>query len=356
MAKLRFELTHQRGEFVLNAAATLPEAGVTMLFGPSGSGKSTLLMALAGLLHGEGVVAHGDQCWQASARRCFVPPHRRPLSVVFQDGRLFEHMSVEENLRFAWQHGHGATPIAWDVVVDGLGIAPWLKRRPQQLSGGQRQRVALARGLLVRPAWLFLDEPLSALDAPARSEILALLEGLKADLELPMLWVTHSIEEVERLGDQVVFMDSGQLQPPQSLQAAIRQPGTPLFREEAPVALLTGTVSVPCDGYGLSQLQLGESRLFAHAVTAPIGTNVRLRVPAASVTLSRAPLEETSALNQLPAQVMSLGEVQGHQQLVTLALADGQTLLAQVTRRSLQMLDLQPGEQIWAVIKAVSVL
>lgn len=356
MAELRFELTHRRGEFVLNAAGTLPASGVTMLFGPSGSGKSTLLMALAGLLHGEGRVAHGDQCWQASARRCFVPPHKRPLSVVFQDGRLFEHMSVEENLRFAWQHGHAATPIVWDAVVDGLGIAPWLQRRPQQLSGGQRQRVALARGLLARPAWLFLDEPLSALDAPARSEILTLLEGLKDDLEMPMLWVTHSIEEVERLGDQVAFMDSGQLQPPQPLQAAIRQPGTPLFREDAPVALLTAALIEPCDGFGLSELQLGENRLFAHAVSVPVGTRVRLRVPAASVTLSRAPLEGTSALNQLPVRVVSLGEVQGHQQLVTLALADGQTLLAQVTRRSLQTLGLQPGEQVWAVIKAVSVL
>ncbi len=356
MAELRFQLAYRRGDFVLEAAATLPDTGVTMLFGPSGSGKSTLLMALAGLLRAQGQVHHGGTCWQESARRCFVPPHRRPLSVVFQDGRLFEHMSVEDNLRFAWQHGHGVTPIAWDAVVEGLGIAPWLNRRPAQLSGGQRQRVALARGLLARPAWLLLDEPLSALDASARAEILALLESLKGDLQLPMLWVTHSVEEVERLGDRVAFMDAGCLQAPQPLETVIRQPGTPLFREDAPVALLTGTVSVPCDAFGLSQIHVGAHTLFAHALEAPAGQQVRLRVPASSVTLSRAPLAGTSALNQLPVRVVSLGERRDHQQLVTLALADGQTLLAQVTARSLQSLALKEDEAVWAVIKAVSVL
>lgn len=350
MAELKLSGSVQRAGFSLKVPAmVLPAEGVTVLFGPSGVGKSTLLEAVAGLIPAPALrIRHGIQDW------CGIPPPQRGIGMVRQQEPLFAHMTVAQNLRFPLQFV-SARLFHLDEVVRLLGLEAWLDRYPHQLSGGQRQRVALGRALLRQPVWLFLDEPLSALDDRARHEILGLLEQVKRDYAVPMLLVTHRVDEVERLADHVIFVDQGEAAPPVSVWQAVRTAGSRLFARAEPVSLLQGRVLHPVNADGLSEVQIGQHHLLAQPLSLPSGAVCRIRIPASQVILAREPVAGVSALNQLALQVESV-TVQAHQVVVSLALTDGQVLLATVTRRTFETFAIKPGQRLWALIKAVSIL
>lgn len=213
---IRVAARHRFGAFVLDVAFEGPGDGVTVLFGPSGAGKSATLAVVAGHVRPEaGLVAVGDHVLTDTAARVFVPPERRRIGVVHQDARLFPHLSVERNLRYGWERtpeqADGERRIGWDAVVEVLAIGHLLGRSPRDLSGGERQRVAIGRALLAQPEMLLLDEPVSALDAARRGEVLGFVAELKRRFGLPMLYVTHAEDEARALGDQVVRLEAGRV-------------------------------------------------------------------------------------------------------------------------------------------------
>jgi molybdate transport system ATP-binding protein len=256
---MRVAARRQLGDFTLDVAFEGPEDGVTMLVGPSGAGKSATLAIVAGLARpAAGVVAIGDRVLTDTAARIFVAPEQRRIGIVHQDARLFPHLSVERNLRYGLVRARGRTQrIEPDAVIDVLAIRHLLARRPRDLSGGERQRVALGRAMLSQPDLLLLDEPVSALDPARRAEVLGFVADLKRRFALPMLYVTHSVDEARLLGDHLVRIEQGRVMGQGSVGAML------------PVREVTGEVIAP----GL--VRIGEAT-FTAAIDAPVGTVVRL--------------------------------------------------------------------------------
>ena len=205
------DLKLRLGEFALDANFAAPGEGVTAFVGRSGSGKTTLLRCLAGLEHAKGEVSFDGEVWQDG--RAFLPPHRRAVGYVFQDAALFPHLTLADNLRYGLTRAGARTGPAFEEVVALLGLEPLLSRRPRRLSGGERRRGAIGRALLFRPRLLLMDEPTASLDRESREDVLAHIEGLKAAVRLPVIYVTHDLAEVERLADRVFRMDGGRLDP-----------------------------------------------------------------------------------------------------------------------------------------------
>ncbi|GAA3526369.1 molybdenum ABC transporter ATP-binding protein [Zobellella aerophila] len=344
----------QRRNFVLDVDMELPLEGVTALFGPSGCGKTSLLRAMAGLERCRGRLRLGEQCWQDDGY--FMPTYKRELGYVFQEASLFAHLSVQGNLEYGWKRlPPAARTVAQADVIDWLGLAPLLKHRASELSGGQRQRVAIGRALLTSPRLLLLDEPLSALDRQAKREILPLLEGLAARTRVPIFYVTHAPEEVERLADRVVFMRDGQIRHIDSLRQALSRPDSPLFVDEGAVSIIEGTVgeSLP-DGRTPFTFN-GLCLWLVKPLRQPV-TRARLRILASDVSLSLHPLPDVSILNQLALTIIRVYPAREGRVLVAGKLADGQPLLAEISAYSAVLLGLAEGQQVYALIKAVALL
>ncbi len=353
-----------RGDFTLDVQLALPGHGITALFGPSGSGKTSCLRVLAGLeRQATGTVVVAGQTWQDSARGVFLPTHQRALGYVFQEASLFDHLTVEGNLRF----GFDRTPAAqrrhdWRHGLELLGIGHLLQRRPHELSGGERQRVAIARALATSPQLLLMDEPLAALDAARKAEILPWLEQLHEALDVPVVYVTHSLDEVARLADHVVLLEEGRVQADGSLAQMLTRSDLPLARGDSAVSVLQGH----CSGYSPAdqlavydidggQLLLPQSR---QGVPQP-GARARLHIQARDVSLSLVMPAQTSVLNVLPAVVDSLTDNALAQVVVSLRLgADGQgaTLLSRISSLSARRLALAPGQPVYAQIKGVAMV
>ena len=371
-------LTLARRDFTLDVALQLPERGVTALFGPSGCGKTTVLRALAGLERCAGRVALGDEVWQDDATGQWRPTHLRPLGYVIQEAALFAHLDVRANLDYGRRrsgverrpgNGAAAAGFALDQVVDLLGIAPLMARSPATLSGGERQRVAIARALATAPRLLLMDEPLAALDAPRKAEILPYLERLQRSLALPIVYVTHAMDEVARLADHLVLMDAGRVRAAGPLGELLAQPDLPLARQDDAGVVIAATVAEHDRHYGLSRLQFAGGALWVGETTAAPGEAVRARVLARDVSVSRQAPQQTSVLNVLPVQLDTL-QVDHSTALLKLrvvAVADhsvtGQAgasapvwLLARITRRSAEALALQPGAALFAQIKGVALM
>lgn len=343
---IEVDFRHRLTDLTLEVAFTAP-AGLTALFGPSGCGKTTTVNAVAGLLrpdHGR-IVLNGRVLLDASTN---LPPQARRIGYVFQDARLFPHLSVARNLRFAarWRRGADAD---FDRVVALLGLQSLLERRPATLSGGERQRVAIGRALLSDPDLLVMDEPLAALDDARKAEILPWLERLRDEVALPMLYVSHSVPEVLRLANSVVLMQHGRVCHAGPLAEVLADPAlAPLLGAREAGALIGATV-IAREADGLSRVMTAAGPIWL-ALDRPPGTRLRLRILAHEVILSRDAPQGLSALNVLPARVT---QIQGG--MVQLALGD-ERMLAQITPRSVQMLDLEPGAPCHAVVKSVSVL
>lgn len=353
---LQLDVRLVRPGFTLSVSSlTLPMQGVTALFGRSGSGKSTLLRVLAGLEPAAtGRVKVGDVCWQDAG--VFVPPQARGVGVVFQDGALFPHMTVRQNLQFALTRAPRQQSL--EEVAARCRIDHKLDAPVPALSGGERQRVAIARALLSAPQLLLLDEPLSALDTVTKREILPFLEELKRELGLPMIYVTHAPAEVERLADRVALMEAGRLTEVLSLTAALSDPISPLFADEGVSSVLSASVTQVQAGDGLSQLLLtgdGAQMVWLPQVSAREGDPVRLRVLARDVGLALSAPADSSLLNVLPARVLGMTVQDDARVLVALALED-QALFAQVTQRSVRQMGLMPGMPVYALVKAVALV
>jgi molybdate transport system ATP-binding protein len=348
------------GKFTLDAGFCAPASGVTALFGPSGCGKTTVLRCIAGLLRvGDGHCAIDGEVWQ-DRDGVFLPTHRRPLGYVFQEASLFPHLSVRRNLLFgAPRRGEGPdrNNIAFDEVVDLLGVKPLLDRSPRNLSGGERQRVAIGRALLTQPKLLLMDEPLSALDRITKNEILPFLERLRDRLSLPVVYITHDLAEVERLADQIVLMEKGRVIAAGPLAEVQGDPSLPLARAPDAAVSLDGVIEAHDDRYGLLTLGVRGGKFTVPAPPARIGERRRIRVIAGDVSLAREPPGPSSILNVLPARIVSEKPADSDQLVVVVALGpdgDGARLLSRVTRKSWEQLGLAAGTGVHAQVKAVA--
>lgn len=351
---LHIALKHRFGAFDLDVTIQAP-AGVTALFGRSGSGKTTIINAVAGLIRpDQGHIRLGDQVLFDSRLAINLPPHRRRIGYVFQDARLFPHLTVRQNLTYGrWFAPKGAGP-SFDHIVDLLGIGPLLARRPGTLSGGEKARVAIGRALLSNPQLLALDEPLAALDEPRKAEILPYLERLRDDLRLPILYVSHAMSEVARLADTVVLIEAGRVTATGTTAEMLSNPATaPGLGLREAGALLTARVAAHEED-GLTRLDGPTGPLWLPHVNAAPGTALRLRIMAQDVMLATRRPEHISALNILPAVVRDIRMGEGPGALVRLDIGS-ETLLARITRRSAQGLALAPDQPVFAVLKAVSV-
>ncbi|MEL6234360.1 MAG: molybdenum ABC transporter ATP-binding protein [Pseudomonadota bacterium] len=351
---LEVALRHRIGAFTLDAAFQAPP-GVTALFGRSGAGKSSVVQAVAGLMRPrEGAITLEGETLLDTAAGVWRPPHRRRLGVVFQESRLFAHMSVRRNLLYGARFSGGAARGALADVVDLLGLGGLLSRSPATLSGGEQQRVAIGRALLARPRMLVMDEPLAALDAPRRAEILPYLERLRDSTGLPILYVSHSVAEVARLAATLVVMEAGRVAHAGPAAELLADPAiAPLIGVREAGALLSARV-VAHAADGLTELAVSAGRLVVPRIAAPPGARLRVRVPATDVILATATPRGLSALNILPVRVAGLRPGSGPGVIVQLRAGD-ELLLARITRRSAEHLGLAPGLACHAIIKSVSV-
>ena len=346
---------HAFAGFTLDAAFDAP-AGVTALFGPSGSGKSTVLSIIAGLLRPDfgRLVLDGVTLLDTGAG-LDVRAERRRCGVVFQDARLLPHLSVATNLRYGLRRAPpDAAGPSYDAVVHLLGLAPLLARRPRTLSGGERQRVALGRALLSRPKILLMDEPLAALDAPRKAEILPFLERLRDVASLPILYVTHALDEVDRLADTLVLMEGGRVVATGPVGVLAARTDLPLLtgRRDAGV-VLDCTVDGHDSARGLTRLAFAGGELLVPLRSIPPGTRLRLRLRARDVAVATQAPTGLSIHNVLAATIMAITAVGAHEAFVTLAV--GPTpMLARLTLDAVDRLALAPGSAVFALVKSAA--
>lgn len=353
---VEIELSHQFKSFALDVAFSAP-AGVTALYGRSGSGKTTIINAIAGLLTpNRGRITINGNVLLDTTSGINVATHKRRVGYVFQDSRLFPHLTVARNLVFAERFiREPSRSITLQPVVELLGISHLLKRRPATLSGGEKQRVAIGRALLANPHILLLDEPLAALDEARKSEILPYIERLRDELDIPIIYVSHSISEVARLATSIVGLTDGKVARAGPAAEVLADPDTfPMLEPDDAGSILTGTVAAHDETFSLTELTFDGGRLIVPLVGAKPGTKLRARVRARDIILALRQPEDTSALNILPAVVHTIG--QGHGASVDVAIRCGNTnLVARITRRSLDALQIKPGMACFAVLKSVAV-
>ncbi|WP_454876416.1 molybdenum ABC transporter ATP-binding protein [Pseudomonas farris] len=346
--------------FSLDVDLQLPGRGVTALYGHSGSGKTTCLRCIAGLEQAEqGFIQINDEVWQDSDKGIFVPPHKRALGYVFQEASLFPHLSVRANLEFGLRRiPRQQRRVDIAHATELLGIGHLLGRDPQNLSGGERQRIGIARALLTSPKLLLMDEPLAALDTQRKNEILPYLQRLHDELDIPVLYVSHSQDEVARLADHLVLLSDGKALASGAIGETLARLDLPLALGDDAGVVIEGHVSAYDADYQLLTLQLPNTELSIRVAHSPMaeGQALRCKVQARDVSLSLQGVEQSSILNRLPVTVISeIGSDNAAHVLIRLNAA-GTPLLARITRYSRDQLGVHPGQQLWAQIKAVAVL
>ena len=351
---LSVALHHALPGLTLDIAFEAPP-GVTALFGPSGAGKTSVLNAVAGLTRPDRArITVAGEVLCDTETGIWLPPHRRRMGVVFQEGRLFPHLSVAGNLTYGPRVQRARPdPAEIDRVVDMLGIGALLDRRPAALSGGERQRVAIGRALLARPRMLLLDEPLAALDAARKTEILPYLERIRDTAGVPMLYVSHSASEVARLATTVVVIEAGRVVRVGPAAAVLGDPALAPAGGREVGAVLRATLVAHHDD-GLTEIDAGGVRLMLAGIDMAPGRPVRVRIAAHDVILSLEPPQGLSALNVLPGRVTALHGETGAGVVVALDTPAG-PLLARITRRSVDRLGLAPGTPCHAILKTVAI-
>ncbi len=353
---LSVQMTHALDGFTLDVDFEAP-AGVTVLFGQSGSGKTSVIRGVAGLLiPNKGRVSlDGEVLFDTNTGQA-VPTHQRRLGYIFQDARLFPHLSVSQNLEYgAKLAGDRQEVITFERVVDMLGIGHLLARRPTGLSGGEKQRVAIGRALLARPRLILADEPLAALDEPRKADILPYFERLRDEVDIPVLYVTHSVAELARLATTVVILQEGRVVQQGPVDHVMSEPvggGMGVGIRAAGSLLQAHVVRQHEDG--LTELAAGDTPLFLPRVDRAPGSIVRLRVAAHDVILALEKPKGLSALNILAGRIKTIRQGDGPGALVSLETAAGM-VLARITARSAITLGLAQGQSCYAVIKSVAI-
>ncbi len=358
-ASLDLNVQLKRDSFLLDAQLAIPAKGVTAIFGRSGCGKTSLLRVIAGLESGAiGDIRFGEQLWQNAGK--VIPVHRRAIGYVFQEASLFSHLSVEENLHYGVKRmakRNSKAPLNTEEVANLLGIGRLLHRSPQDLSGGERQRVAIARALLPNPDLLLMDEPLSALDAESKRDILPYLDRLHREFNIPILYVSHSADEVARLADYLVLMDAGRIQAHGLINNMLTRMDLPLAHHENAEAVIEAKVTEFDEAYGLMQLSTAAGVMSVARQPVELGQSVRLRLLARDISLTLKPQTESSILNIISVRILEIYQPQTPSSQVLIRLdAGGESLLARVTRKSLETLGLCEDQQVYAQVKSVAVL
>ena len=345
------------GALPLRAELSCPTEGVVALFGRSGAGKTSLVNMLAGLLRPDrGRIALRGETLFDSAAGIDLPPHRRRIGYVFQESRLFPHLKVRDNLLYGWRRTPKTErPIGLEEVVELLGLSGLLQRRPGALSGGERQRVALGRALLANPRLLLMDEPLASLDQARKQEILPFVERLRDELKLPIVYVSHAMEEIVRLADTLVLISDGQVVASGPLEELTsRLDLRPLTGRYEAGSVIAATLARHDRDDDLSELSFAGGTLVVPRLDVPEGTSLRLRIRARDVALSLARPEGLSIQNIFPARVLDLGEEGGAQLDVRLDVG-GAPLWARITGRAKRQLDLAPGREVYALVKSAAI-
>lgn len=341
----------------LNVDLRLPAKGVTAVLGRSGAGKTTLLRSVAGLdRNARGKVLLRGETWQDDSKGIFLPTWRRSLGYVFQEPSLLAHLSVRKNIEFGLiRRLAGDGSVDFDETVQLLGLESLLERAPSTLSGGEKQRVAMARALASGPQLLLMDEPLAALDEQSKAEILPFLDRVRQQSDLPMLYVSHSIEEVVRLADHAVVLDAGRVTATGDIHELMARPDLPFNHGDHAASLLDVMVISHDSHYQLSQVKCGAGTLWLPASPAAIGTTLRLRIQARDVSLALSRPDDSSVLNCIGATVCTIRDDVPGQMLVELD-AGGCRLFSRVTRKSVERLQLDIGVSLYAMIKTVAIL
>ncbi|MGI0525425.1 molybdenum ABC transporter ATP-binding protein [Rhizobium giardinii] len=350
---LEVAIRHRLGAFSVTAAFSA-DKGVTALFGRSGSGKTSLINIIAGLLRPEdGRLAFNGDVLVDSVARIFVPPHKRRFGYVFQEARLFPHLNVRRNLGYGrWFARHAGEGADFDRIVDLLGIGALLNRAPANLSGGEKQRVAIGRALLSSPRLLLMDEPLAALDEERKAEILPYLERLRDETAIPIVYVSHSVVEVARLANRVIVLENGRISASGDAATILSAPSPAISRREAGT-LIEGTVETSDVSHQITMVRAGTVRIQVPHLEAPAGKPVRLHIAARDVMLATSRPEGLSALNILPGTIVGIGQAE-HGMVDVRLDCGGVTILSRVTTLSRDLLRLQAGKPVHAVIKSVA--
>ncbi len=356
----RFKLDY--GEFQLSVNLSLPNSGVTVLFGHSGSGKTTLLRCIAGLQQAQqSYLEINGSVWDDSDVGIFLPTHKRPLGYVFQDANLFSHLTVRENLNFGLKRikAHPPRPSSkggdFQRIVNLLGIEHLLDRMPERLSGGEKQRVAIARALVLNPEILLMDEPLASLDTKRKQEILPFLSRLNQELNIPVLYVTHSHQEVAQLADYLVVLEAGKVQASGSLSETLSRLDLPLSQDREATTVWNVTIAEHETDFHLTRVAFDGGSLSLPAIEAKIGTPLRIQIYARDVSIVLEIPRATSILNVLPATIIDIVDGESGQTIVRLKVGN-QPLLAHITRKSAVILNLKISKAVFVQIKGMSIL
>ena len=350
---LHIDVKKQLGTLPLEAHLDIPSQGVTALFGLSGSGKSSLINLVSGLINpDEGVISLNDRELFNSVENVCVPINQRNIGYVFQDARLFPHYTVNGNLRYGMKN---TSKDEFNYIVELLGIGHLLKRYPITLSGGEKQRVAIGRALLTDPEILLMDEPLSALDLPRKRELMNYLERLSKEINIPILYVTHSLDELLRLAERVVLLTNGKVEAYDVLESIWESPlFLPWKQENEQSAVLSLPVFMHNPSYKMTALSIGDQHIWINQVEAQINDNVRICIHSSDVSISLNKVEQSSIRNILYGRIVQILELENR---VDLKLdIGGKHLWASISKWSFQDLALQLGQLVYAQIKAISVM
>ena len=350
---LHIDVKKQLGTLPLEAHLDIPSQGVTALFGLSGSGKSSLINLVSGLINpDEGVISLNDRELFNSAENVCVPINQRNIGYVFQDARLFPHYTVNGNLRYGMKN---TSKDEFNYIVELLGIGHLLKRYPITLSGGEKQRVAIGRALLTDPEILLMDEPISALDLPRKRELMNYLERLSKEINIPILYVTHSLDELLRLAERVVLLTNGKVEAYDVLESIWESPlFLPWKQGNEQSAVLSLLVFMHNPSYKMTALSIGDQNIWINQVEAQINEKVRICIHSSDVSISLNKVEQSSIRNTLYGRVIKILELENR---VDLKLdIGGKHLWASISKWSFHDLALQVGQLVYAQIKAISVM
>jgi molybdate transport system ATP-binding protein len=351
----RFRIDY--GSFQLDVNITLPGFGISVLFGDSGSGKTSLLRCIAGLQRApKGFLEINGTVWQDSANGVFIPTHKRPLGYVFQEANLFSHLTVAGNLQYGLKRiGQPSGAVNLDQVIELLGIGHLLDRLPQKLSGGESQRVAIARALALNPEVLLMDEPLASLDLRRKQEILPYLDKLHQQTHIPILYVTHSQQEVAQLADYLVVLSEGRVSAAGTLSETLSRLDVPFAHDKEAASVWEMTVAAHEADFHLTRVDFAGGTLSLPTINADIGTRIRVQLYARDVSIVLEKPIATSILNVLPATVTGVIDDHGGRSVVQLQVGK-QLLLAHITSKSAQLLKLKIGMAVYAQIKGTAIL
>lgn len=350
---LTIDIQLPRDRFVLNVNESLDGDAIWAMMGRSGCGKTSLLRTIAGLeSHAQGRVLFNDEVWLDSRQGVWLPPEKRGIGYIFQEARLFPHLDVIENLQFALHRARSSGKVlSLSEVIDQLDIEHLLNRSIDKLSGGEKQRVAIARTLLSGPRLLLMDEPLASLDWSSKTRILPCLRNIHQHFGIPVVMVSHAREEVARLADKLMLIDQGQVLSVGECRQLLSRPGSLLTRDDCALSILEVQVASHDHDYGFTELLFGQQKLLVNLIAAPLGTKLRVILSAQEVSIVVEDISCTSIQNRVAVKIQFIQESDSNNVMLFLT-TEGQTLLALITRRSLALLRLSVGKQVFAHFKA----